>query len=324
MLIDQVIIEAESGKGGDGCVSFRREKYVPKGGPNGGDGGKGGDIIFYVDTNKHTLLDFRYNRSFAAENGKPGQGSLKTGADGKNVEIPVPPGTVIKNKLDGEILADLTEEKSRIVLLRGGNGGKGNNHFKTSTRQAPRIFTPGKDGMKMVLELELKIIADIGLVGLPNAGKSTLLSKLSAARPKIADYPFTTLEPNLGIVKLNEYDSFTMADIPGIIEGAHEGKGLGLKFLKHIERTKSLLFIIDGNDVSPLETYKTLQEELKQYHPALLEKKYQVIVNKLDTLSDERVKEIEKEFQEENILFISAIANLNIEELNKKFYQLIQ
>jgi len=323
MLIDYEVVEVVSGKGGDGCVSFRREKYVPKGGPDGGDGGKGGDVIFYTDVNKHTLLDFRYKKVFQADNGKMGKGSLKTGPDGKSIQVPVPPGTIIKDFKTKQIIADLTDENSKITIARGGKGGLGNNNFKSATNQAPRKATPGKEGERKKIELELKIIADVGLVGLPNVGKSTLLSILSAARPKIANYPFTTLEPNLGIVQLDEETSFTLADIPGIIEGAHEGKGLGIKFLKHIERTRSIIYMIDAFDVDPKMTYKVLRKELKEYQPLLLEKKSMILINKIDIVDEDQINEIRTMFKNDNIFFISAATGQGIEQLNRFFYQLI-
>ncbi|MCS7179927.1 MAG: GTPase ObgE, partial [bacterium] len=251
--VDEAEIYIRSGKGGDGCIAFRREKFVPKGGPWGGDGGKGGDIIFKAVKNKKTLLDFHFQKHFYAENGKPGSSNNKKGKDGDDLIIEVPCGTIIKEIKDGEekILADLVKEGDYIIAAKGGKGGLGNTHFKSSTNQTPRIATKGERGEEKIIKLELKLIADVGIIGYPNSGKSTLLSKISKARPKIADYPFTTLEPNLGLVDLGDFRSFVVADIPGLIEGASKGKGLGIKFLKHIERTKILLHLLDlsENDI---------------------------------------------------------------------------
>ncbi len=249
MFIDYAKILCRSGNGGNGCVSFRREKFVPKGGPDGGDGGKGGDVVFTVDDQLHTLQDIRYKQSYIADNGEPGLSSKKSGADGKNILIPVPPGTVIKKEKSDSVLADLTQEGDIYTACKGGKGGKGNVHFKSSTQQTPRFAQDGQNGEEFTFEIELKILGDVGLVGFPNAGKSTLLAALTTAKPKIADYPFTTLEPNLGIVKYGEYQSFVVADIPGLIEGAAEGKGLGHKFLKHVERTRVLLILIEDSSI---------------------------------------------------------------------------
>lgn len=282
MFIDQAKIVIESGKGGDGCLSFRREKYIPKGGPDGGDGGKGGDVIVRVDTHLATLLDFRYNRFYKAGNGGHGQGAKKTGKNGVDCIIRVPKGTIVKDSDSGEILADLVDDAQEVLIAKGGRGGRGNAKFATPTNQAPRHFEYGENGQTYNLFLELKLIADVGLVGFPNAGKSTLLSKISAAHPKIADYPFTTLAPNLGIVRYKEGESFVVADIPGLIEGAHRGKGLGIKFIKHIERTRLLAFLIDSQSQDILGDLDILRNELKSYDPAVLRKKYFVIITKLD------------------------------------------
>ena len=286
MFIDFTEVELFAGNGGKGSVHFRREKFVPKGGPDGGDGGRGGHIVFRADSNLHTLQDIRYHKRYKAENGGPGGGSRKTGKNGLDVLVRVPIGTIIKESDSKHIVADLIEYDQSVVVCEGGRGGKGNIRFKSSTNRAPRKAQPGIAGQSGRYEIELKILADIGLVGLPNAGKSTLLSRLSSARPKIADYPFTTLEPNLGIVKYGEYDSFVMADIPGLIEGASSGKGLGHKFLRHIERNKALLYLIDSQEESPFETFQTLRNELLQFNPDLAIKKNMICRTKSDIEMD--------------------------------------
>ena len=297
MFIDYTKIFIKSGDGGNGCISFRREKYVPKGGPNGGDGGKGGDIVFKASAQLNTLVDFTYKRHHKAGRGAHGLGGDKNGKNGKDEVILVPCGRVIKNFETGEIVDELLYDGEEKIILKGGRGGKGNTHFKTSTNRTPRYAEKGKPGEEMTIVIELKLIADIGLVGFPNAGKSTLISKISAAKPKIADYPFTTLKPNLGIVKMHEYDSFVVADIPGIIEGASSGKGLGIQFLKHIERTRVLLFMIDTTNLSPdgknpLKEYKILLKELENYEANLLDKPRIVCFTKIDSISDELKKKL--------------------------------
>ncbi len=269
MFIDYTSVELIAGHGGKGAVHFRREKFIPKGGPDGGDGGRGGHIIFTADTNLHTLQDVRYRKRYQAEKGGPGGGSRKTGKNGADINVLVPVGTIIREKGAKDILADLSHDKDQVTVCKGGIGGKGNIRFKSSTNRAPRKAQPGEPGESGIYEIELKVLADVGLVGKPNAGKSTLLSSISSARPKIADYPFTTLEPNLGIVKYGDYNSFVMADIPGLIEGASSGKGLGHKFLRHIERNKVLLYLIDSQDETPLKTFEALQKELLQFNPDL-------------------------------------------------------
>jgi len=276
----------QSGSGGKGCVAFRREKFVPKGGPSGGDGGRGGDIIVKVDHNLNTLQDIKYHKSYKAQNGEPGQGGLKSGADGAPIIIRVPKGTLIRDELTNEILADLVEDNQEVVIARGGKGGRGNAHFATSTKQTPRYAEPGLPGEKKGLIFELKLFSDVGLVGLPNAGKSTLISKITAARPKIADYPFTTLTPNLGIVKFGDYKSFLIADIPGLIEGAHQGKGLGFRFLRHLERTKVLAFLIEATDPEPERTYQTLNNELVKYLSAFENKPRFIVITKIDLVQE--------------------------------------
>ena len=272
MFIDYTQIDISAGNGGSGAVSFRREKFIPKGGPDGGDGGRGGHVIFQVDTNLHTLQDIRYRRRYKAENGHSGRGSNKTGKNGKNVVILVPAGSIIRKKGSKDIIVDLTVNGQDYIICNGGQGGKGNARFKTSTKQAPRRAQPGIEGESGIFEIELKVLADVGLVGLPNAGKSTLLSSISSARPKVADYPFTTLKPNLGIVKYGEYESFVMADIPGLIEGASLGKGLGHQFLRHIERNRIHIYLIDCMEDNPYDVYITLKNELKNFNEDLIKK----------------------------------------------------
>ena len=286
MFIDYTKVELYAGKGGAGCVSFRREKYISKGGPDGGDGGHGGNIIAKVDSNLHTLQDIRYARVYKARNGAPGSSSLKTGKNGEDIFIKVPLGTIIRNIKSNEVVADLFENGEEFIICKGGKGGRGNVNYKSSTHQTPRYAQPGTEGESGYFEFELKILADVGLVGFPNAGKSTLLSVLSKARPKIASYPFTTLEPYLGIVKSGEFKSFLMADIPGLIEGASEGKGLGHKFLRHIERNRLLLFLIDGKDEDPADSFEALKNELRSYNKALMMKPIILVRTKGDILND--------------------------------------
>lgn len=294
MFIDYAEIEVAAGKGGDGAVSFRREKYVPKGGPSGGNGGNGGNVIVIAEPNLFTLLDFRYKRHYKAQNGQPGAKSRKDGKFGQDVIIKVPVGTLLKDQQTGKVLFDLKEDSQEVILARGGKGGKGNSNFATPTNQAPRYAEPGKQGESRKVILELKLIADVGLVGFPNAGKSTLISAISAARPKIADYPFTTLTPNLGIVKYRDFKSFTVADIPGIIEGAHEGKGLGIKFLKHIERTKILLFLIDVTSENYQKEFDVLFNELKSYSKKLADKRKIVSISKSDIAGERDLEKLSK------------------------------
>jgi len=292
MFIDYSEIEVTAGNGGNGAVAFRREKYVPKGGPSGGNGGNGGNVIIRAHHNLTTLLDFRYKKKFKAENGQPGANSLKDGKYGNDLIIKVPLGTLVKDQETKKIICDLKSDQAEFVIAKGGKGGKGNSNFATSTNQAPRKAELGKVGESKKVILELKLIADIGLVGFPNAGKSTLISSISSAKPKIADYPFTTLEPNLGIVKYKEFKSFIVADIPGIIEGAHLGKGLGIKFLRHIERTKILLFLIEITSKSYSKEFKVLFNELKSYSKVLSEKKIVVGLSKADLVVSEKPKKI--------------------------------
>jgi len=321
MFIDYTKIFIKSGDGGNGCISFRREKYVPKGGPNGGDGGNGGNIVFRASAQLNTLVDFTYRRHHKAGRGVHGLGGDKSGRNGKDELILVPCGSVIKNFETGEVVEELLYDGEEKVILKGGRGGKGNTHFKTSTNRTPRFAEKGKPGEEMTIIIELKLIADIGLVGFPNAGKSTLISKISAAKPKIADYPFTTLKPNLGIVKMHEYDSFVVADIPGIIEGASSGKGLGIQFLKHIERTRVLLFMIDTTNLSPdgknlLKEYKILLKELEKYEANLLDKPRIVCFTKIDAISAELKKKL-KNARTAGIdkIQISSVSGENLQEL---------
>ncbi len=282
--IDESRIYLKAGDGGNGCCSFRREKYIPRGGPDGGDGGKGGDIILEASLRFHTLLDQRYHPHYKSQRGQHGKGKNCTGRSGEDLVIHVPVGTLVKDPATGEVVADLVEEGRQVVLAKGGKGGRGNAQFATPTLQAPRYTEPGTPGEEKTFQLELKLLADVGLVGFPNAGKSTLISKVSSARPKIADYPFTTLAPNLGMVRWKGGD-FVMADIPGIIEGAHEGVGLGLKFLRHIERTRIILYIIDLSPLSgrdPIEEFTILRRELESYSPELITRKQLVLFNKCD------------------------------------------
>lgn len=283
--IDEAIITVSSGHGGSGCVSFRREKYIPRGGPDGGNGGHGGNIIFKTDPGKRTLHEFKRKRSFSAQNGAPGKGKQQTGKTGKDTIISLPPGTIISDAETHHVIKDMVRNNETFVFLNGGRGGKGNRHFTSSTYRSPKFAQPGEPGQTVKVKLELKVLADIGIVGLPNAGKSTLLSVLSAARPVISDYPFTTLSPNLGMVQVNDSEPFAVADIPGLIEGAHTGTGLGIRFLKHIERTRFLIHLIDAAaiDISdPLKNYRTINNELTRYGENLAEKPQVVVLNKMD------------------------------------------
>ena len=287
MLIDQARIHTIAGAGGDGCVSFRREKYVPKGGPDGGDGGRGGSVILEVDAHVRTLLDCREQPRYRADSGRPGSGNRRSGRDGRDLVVRVPPGTVVREPESGELVADLVRAGERFVAARGGGGGRGNARFATATHQAPRRADPGRAGEERWLDLELKLIADVGFVGLPNAGKSTLLSRVSRARPRIAPYPFTTLEPHLGIVAVDDERQFVAADLPGLIAGAHEGKGLGIQFLRHIERTRVLLFMVEVGAEEPARDLEVLEREVSLHSPALLEKPRLVAVTKADLLPPE-------------------------------------
>lgn len=280
--VDRAEIEVFSGRGGDGAISFRREKYVPKGGPDGGDGGRGGSVVLEVDPNLWTLRDFQYQRRFRAEDGKKGMGKKMFGADGRDCLIRVPPGTLVYEAGSGRLLADLVEPGQQAVAAAGGRGGKGNARFATATMQTPRVAEHGEDGQALSLRLELKLLADAGLVGFPNAGKSTLLSRLTDARPKVAGYPFTTLSPNLGVARADDFRSYTVADMPGLIEGAHQGKGLGLNFLRHVERTRVLVFVIDASAKEPWREYDVLRQEMAHFNPSLSRKPFLLVFNKMD------------------------------------------
>lgn len=293
MFIDRVVVNVKAGDGGSGIVSFRREKFVPMGGPDGGEGGRGGDITVVGDSNLATLLDYTYRDAWTAPAGDHGSGNNKSGKSGTDVVLPVPIGTVIRDLESQELLGEILEHGDRIIVAKGGRGGKGNSFFVTATHQSPREYQPGEDGQARTLELELKLIADVGLVGQPNAGKSTLLSVISAARPKIGDYPFTTLSPNLGVVQLSDNRTFVVADIPGIIEGAHEGRGLGLQFLRHIERTRVLAFLVPIDAEDWQSEYDQLRTEIEAYSSELAEKPHCVVFTKMDLLGDDEAPPIE-------------------------------
>lgn len=321
MFIDEVRILVKAGDGGNGILAFRREKFVPRGGPSGGDGGRGGDVILVSNPHYNTLLHFRYNPEHKAERGRHGEGSNKTGRDGESVELPVPVGTVVYNDETGDKLFDFTEPNQRFTVAKGGRGGLGNQNFATPTHQAPTEHTPGRPGQERHLRLELKLLADVGLVGFPNAGKSTLISRISAAKPKIADYPFTTLEPNLGVVKRDLERTFVVADIPGLIEGAHEGAGLGIQFLRHIERTKVLVHLVDVSEFSgrdPVDDFKIILKELVAFSDELAAKPMLVVATKMDTAQDpDRVTKLKRAAQRRKMPFykISAVTGEGLEEL---------
>ncbi len=321
MFIDEVQMILESGTGGSGCCSFRREKYVPRGGPDGGDGGDGGDIIFLVDPRLGTLRDLRYRHHLKAERGDHGQGKNCTGKRGEHAIVRVPPGTMLKSA-DGKLIRDLVTPDERWLFLKGGRGGRGNARFATSRMQAPRRADAGLSGEEIAVRLELKLLADVGLVGFPNAGKSTLLSRISGARPKIADYPFTTLEPHLGIVRWAEYDNFVMADLPGLIAGAHEGKGLGMRFLRHIERTRILLFAIDCCSETPAEDLAALRQELGEFDEGMLKKPWGIAYTKADLIEPELFENPLPEHPAPHYL-ISAVSGYGIDELLRALGQAV-
>lgn len=312
MFIDEVTIRVKAGDGGNGCVAFRREKYVPRGGPSGGDGGRGGDVILVSSEHYNTLLHFRFNPEHQAERGRHGEGSNRAGRDGASMELPVPVGTVVYDAVTGALIHDFTRPGERIVVARGGRGGRGNARFATSRHQAPRHAEPGQPGEERVLRLELKLLADVGLVGFPNAGKSTLISRISAARPKIADYPFTTLEPHLGVVAVEDR-SFVVADIPGLIEGAHQGHGLGTRFLRHVERTRVLAHLVDVSETSgrdPVRDFQVVLQELASFSSELVAKPMLVVATKLDILQDPRRLEALRRLAERRGLPFYAISSL--------------
>jgi GTP-binding protein len=324
MFIDCAQISVKAGDGGSGIIAFRREKYVPKGGPSGGDGGKGGDILVIADRHLHTLLDFKYKNRYSADNGRPGQGDNKTGKSGADTVIRLPIGTFIRDVDSGEIVADLVEDGQKAIIARGGKGGLGNARFATSTDQAPRRYTVGYEGEERLLDLELKLIADVGFVGLPNAGKSTLLSRISAARPKIADYPFTTLTPNLGIVKLGEGKSFVAADIPGLIEGAHEGKGLGITFLRHIERTKLIVMLLDATSDDLQQDFEILTHELLSYDIGLREKSQIIVYTKADLVGEKFDPLAPQIIKNRQSILISSVRGDGIDELLARLWDVLQ
>ena len=319
MFIDQATIVVKAGRGGNGIVSFRREKFIPKGGPDGGNGGSGGSVTMRSDRNLTTLMDFRYKRSYRAEDGDNGKGANKTGRQAKDIILRVPCGTVIKDAGTGKVIADLVDHGDEVIVARGGKGGKGNTEFATSTNQAPRTATKGQAGEERTIELELKLLADIGLIGFPNAGKSTLISRISAARPKIADYPFTTLIPNLGIVRYAEYQSFVVADMPGLIEGAHKGKGLGIQFLRHIERTRVLVFLIECTSENPGKDYARLVTELKSHKSEMLDKPQIVALTKIDLVDQSLKKKLTRLKgtlgKKTPVHLISAVSGEGLQEL---------
>src|SRR5215212_6054979 len=327
MFVDEALIHVKAGDGGDGCVSFRREKYVPKGGPDGGDGGNGGSVIFLADVNKNTLLDFSGRHHWRAPRGEGVMGKKMSGLSGEDLIIRVPPGTLIFDDEHKNLLADLDAVDKRVTIAQGGKGGRGNWHFRSATNQAPRYAEPGTEGQERRLRLELKLIADVGLVGMPNAGKSTLLRAISAARPKVADYPFTTLEPQLGIVELAGGRRMVVADIPGLIEGAHSGAGLGTDFLRHIERTKILvhmldLFPMDGSN--PADNYRKIRHELESFSPRLAEKREVVAANKADlAIDDEAIEKLREELGGKEIHLISGVSRQGVEDLLDRLWKIL-
>lgn len=326
--VDQATIYVKAGDGGAGCVSFRREKFVPKGGPDGGDGGRGGDVVLRADEGLSTLLDFRYRRVFRAGRGGHGQGGNRTGRSAPDLVIPVPVGTVVKDAATGEVLADLTQHGQEVVVARGGRGGRGNAHFATATRRAPRYAEPGEKGEERTLILELRLMAHAGLVGKPNAGKSTLLARMSAARPKIADYPFTTLHPNLGVVSLGLGQSFVLADLPGLVEGAHRGVGLGDRFLRHASRTRVLVYVLDSAlSEDPLRDLEVLRAELAAYDPALAERAQVVALNKVDLPDGRRRAEALQHTlarQGYHVFLTSGVTGEGVTALARKLWELVQ
>jgi GTP-binding protein len=325
---DEAFITVQSGDGGRGCVSFRREKFVPRGGPDGGDGGKGGDVLLKSSSHRRTLYPFRFKRQFKAKNGFHGQGKQKAGRKGDDLVIEIPPGTLIIDEESNEIIKDFTLPDETYIIAEGGRGGQGNSRFKSSTHRAPRFAQPGEPGQFRKLKLELKLLADVGLIGLPNAGKSTLISVISSATPKIADYPFTTLTPTLGVVSAGWGEPFVVADIPGLIEGAHTGVGLGTRFLRHVERTRVLVHLIDASIIDPLNPrvdYETINRELAQYSPELLQKPQIVVLNKIDLPdTQEAVIAFEATVQDREVLKISAATRKNVKKLTAKMIKYLE
>jgi GTP-binding protein len=329
MFVDEVIVKIKAGDGGNGCLAFRREKFVPRGGPSGGDGGRGGDVVFYASEHYNTLLHFRFNPEHTAERGRHGEGSNKSGRHGASIEVPVPVGTLALDAETGEVLHDFTVPEERFTVAKGGRGGRGNQHFATPVNQAPTHHEPGRPGQELRVKLVLKLLADVGLVGFPNAGKSTLISRISAARPKIADYPFTTLEPNLGVVKTEDFRSFVVADIPGLIEGAHEGHGLGIQFLKHVERTRLLLHLVDVSEMSgrePAEDFQIILNELASFSTELAKKPMFVVATKMDAAQDpERLAQLENAARslKMQVFQISAVTGAGLPELLRAVARLV-
>ena len=330
MFVDYTKIIIKSGDGGNGAITFRREKYIPSGGPDGGDGGKGGDIYFEVDPDSNTLIDFRYHKKYKAQNGENGSGSNCTGKSGEDLIIKVPIGTVVKEASTGKVIADLSEKGQKELILPGGRGGKGNSHFATSTRQAPHFSQSGEKGIEVEVILELKLLADVGLIGYPNVGKSTILSVVTAATPKIADYHFTTINPNLGVVKTDYGDSFVLADIPGIIEGASEGVGLGIQFLRHIERTRLLLHVIDvsgSEGRNPVDDFYKINEELSKYSKQLSKRKQIIVANKIDAMQDSSLYQTLENLAKEKgleIFKISAVTGQGLKELFQRVSEVLK
>ncbi len=325
--IDEAVITVQSGNGGNGCVSFRREKYVPRGGPDGGDGGKGGDVVFRATLRRRTLYQFQFRKHFKAKNGAHGQGKQKTGRNGQDLIIEIPQGTIIHDARTGKILKDFTKTAETAILAKGGKGGRGNYRFKTSTNRAPRFAKPGESGQTLTLNLELKLLADVGIIGLPNAGKSTLISVLSSAKPKVGDYPFTTLTPNLGVVQTHGAEPFVVADIPGLIAGAHRGAGLGIKFLRHVERNQILLHLVDASTInpdSPLLDLETVNRELEMYSQALATKPQVVVLNKMDLPgTKQKAKIFQSAAKEKNVLLISAKTGSGLKKLTSQILNLL-
>jgi GTP-binding protein len=327
MLIDEARIVVKAGSGGHGCIAFRREKFVPRGGPSGGDGGNGGSIYLVADAHENTLIKFRFTRSYAAERGRHGEGSNRHGKSGADLEIPVPLGTVVRDQATGEILTDFIEAGERALVAQGGRGGHGNAHFASSLNRTPKRAQDGMPGEERTLLLELKLLADVGLVGYPNAGKSTLISRISAARPKIADYPFTTLEPHLGVVSLDIDNSFVVADIPGLIDGAHLGHGLGTQFLKHIERTRVIVHLVDVSGMSgdPVDDFKAIARELELYNPQLAEKPKIVAATKMDAADPEKARKLEQWCGQNgmDVIKISSVTGEGLDELKRSVFSIL-